>query len=531
MRHHSFERGPAAAHRSTFCLVLVLLVMGCGLARAVHADPPPPSPPPAPGLGPWNLTIFHTNDMHGAFRPEPATWRDDRALVGGMIALSWHLADQRRTAPVSLLLDAGDFMTGNPICEIEEGGVKGAGFMKMMNALGYDAGVIGNHEFDNGRANARGLASRAEFPLLAADLLNERGELEFPTRPLVLTRGKLRIGIMGVSCEGLFGVTTRDRTGGLSLRDQAKVVREQIAELDPITDLLVLITHNGEREDHELARRLAGSGLDVIVGGHSHTRIEEPELEDGILIVQAGSHVKNLGRLDLQVEKDVVVRYDGQLVQLTAEGTSAGLELTELVAGYSGRIEKQFGRVIGTLDGGWQREQGESNVGNWLADRIRERARAEVAFLNSGTIRKSMASGPITLLDIHEMLPFSNTLQTFTLTGEKLLTILTTNARVLAARGYSRLQISGVRYGFREVGDHVEVEGVTVGGRPLERDRVYVGAAPDYVILMAERYFDLPVPAAMPAGVSLTQAIIEAVEAAGTIQAHIDGRIRNLTDH
>jgi len=109
----------------------------------------------------WNLTIFHTNDMHGAFLPEPASWQDDRAEGGGMIALASHLADQRVSTAATLLLDAGDFMTGNPICVMAVDGVQGAGFVQMMNAIGYDVGVIGNHEFDNGRDNARLLPEAA----------------------------------------------------------------------------------------------------------------------------------------------------------------------------------------------------------------------------------------------------------------------------------------------------------------------------------------------------------------------------------
>jgi 2',3'-cyclic-nucleotide 2'-phosphodiesterase (5'-nucleotidase family) len=491
-------------------------------------------PEPAPGAatmapGDWNLTIFHTNDMHGAFLPEPASWREDGAEVGGMIALAWHLEQERRTAAPSLLLDAGDFMTGNPICQIEVEGVKGAGFMKMMNAVGYDAGVIGNHEFDNGRANSRALATVASFPLLAADILDEAGEHAYAHEPLVLTRGELTIGVMGVSCAGLFEVTAADHTAGLSLRNQALAVRELIATLDPVTDLLVLITHNGFSDDKELARELEGSGLDIIVGGHSHTRLKEPAVEGGIIIVQAGSHLKNLGRLDLRVADDQVAAHAGRLIQLTAAGTSAGEELTTLVESYQREVNEVFGRVIGTLATEWRRGEGESNIGSWLADRVRERAGAELAFLNSGTIRKDLAAGPIRLLDIHEILPFTNTLVTFDLTGEEILTLLTTNAVAQAYRRYGILQVSGVRYGFRQVGDHVEVEQVTVGEKPLVRDRVYRVAAPDYVVMKAERYFGFPVPEFTPLGVYLTETIVAAVTVADTVYAETDGRIRDLT--
>ncbi|MFH1845636.1 MAG: bifunctional UDP-sugar hydrolase/5'-nucleotidase [bacterium] len=504
------------------CIRLVLVVL---LALAVWVLPGSGSLA-AEGEPEWNLTIFHTNDMHGAFLPEPASWRDDRAEVGGVIALASHLADQRQSTTASLLLDAGDFMTGNPICVMAEDNVLGAGFVQMMNAIGYDVGVIGNHEFDNGRDNAWRLPGVAAFPLLAADILDENGEPEFAHEPVIRERGGLKIGIMGVSCAGLLAVAAHSHTAGLSMREQARAVREMIAELDPATDLLILITHNGVDGDDELAVELVGSGLDLIVGGHSHTRLNEPLVVGDILIVQAGSHIKNLGRLDLRVEDDRVVAHRGELIQLVAAGATAGPELTALVSSYQQRLDEEFGVVIGNLVSDWRRDGGESNIGDWLTDRIRERCAADVAFLNSGTIRKNLVAGPITLLDIHEILPFSNTLVTCELTGAELTTILTTNAESQAGRGYPRLQVSGLRYGFRQVGDHVELVDVTVGGEPLRQDAVYRVGTADYVISMSGRYFGFQVLDVEDVGIGLTDAIVAAVQEAGTIDAVVDGRIQ-----
>ncbi len=486
---------------------------------------------PREGEGPWNLTIYHTNDIHAAFLPQPASWREDRAEVGGLIALAWHLEDQRRDSTASILLDAGDFMTGNPICEIEVDEVRGAGFLDMLNLIGYDASVVGNHEFDLGRKNAHALAARARFPLLAADILNEAGDLEFAQAPVVLERGDLRIGIMGVSCNELFRLTTSSRTGGLSLRGQATVVRGMIQQLDPETDLLVLITHNGVSGDEALARQLAGSGLDVIVGGHSHTRLNKPVLVDDILIVQAGSKLQNLGRLDLQVVGDRVVSYRGRLVPLLAEGTSASAELTHLVEEYQRRIADEFGQVIGRLQQEWRRAtHRESNIGNWIADQVRERAQCQIAFMNAGGIRKDLPLGPITLLDMHEILPFANSIVRFELDGAQLMTVLEENARAAATQAHGILQVSGLRYSYRAVGDHVELTEVEVGGQRLRKDRVYQVAAPDYVVAMADVYFNLqPPPEAIDLEVRLADAMIAAIQVEKVVHAEVEGRIRDVT--
>ena len=497
------------------------LLTFAGLAPAQDA--------PVKGLGPYNLVIFHTNDAHGGFAPEPAMWRDDKAPAGGIVALAAHLAQERKGAAPSLLLDGGDFMTGNIICDLSVDGVIGGAWQDLRNLIGYDCGVVGNHEFDQGIDNARKLFARANFPIIAADILDAQGKPLFAPGPVVIERGGLRIGIIGVSCAGLFEVTAPNRTAGLSLRHQDEVVREQLKDLLPRTDLQVLISHSGVQGDEALAKVLAGSGLDVIVGAHSHTRLKEPKLVGGILIVQAGANLKNLGRLDLNVKDGRVVGYDGRLIDLIVIDT-AGVspQLTALAAKYAQQIEVEFGRTIATLETAWHRGHGESNIGDWICDALRAHVGADVAFLNSGSIRKDLAAGPVRMSDVKEILPFANTLVTFDLTGAQLRTIVETNAKAAAGDG-SGLQLSGLSYGWRKVGDHVEVEDLRVGGTPVQNDKVYKAAAADYVAMQAKEYFGLEPPPTVYAGIGVTDAIMAAVRKAGKITEPRGGRVRDLT--
>ncbi len=490
------------------------------------AGPEGAAPPPVVSEGPWNLTIFHTNDIHGGFLAEPATWRDDRAMVGGFAALASHLAEQRADAPASLLLDGGDFMTGNPVCDIPVDGVKGAAIVEMMNLAGYEASVVGNHEFDNGRENLQKLERAAGFPLLAADILDENGDPEFPDAPVIIEKGGLKIGVMGVSCEDLFAVTADSRVEGLKLRKQAAVVREMASALDPVTDLMVLITHNGVRGDTLLARGIADAGIDVIVGSHSHTRLKQPLLIGNVLVVQAGSHLKNLGRLDLQVADDRVVSYSGRLITLYAEGRSAGPELGALIDRYAGMLQEMYGQEIGRLAVDWRRTgRAESNIGDWLADALRDAAGADVGLINSGTIRKNISAGPVTALDIHQLLPFSNTLVVFEADADQLRAIAAENARSAVGGRHGILQVSGLTYRYRAAGEDAEMIEVKVGGQPLESGRVYKVACPDYVVQKADLYLDIPAPATEYAGMTITEAVLRAVRTAGTVTSRVEGRI------
>lgn len=503
----------------------VLLVLCLWIVPPVSA-----TPLPEPGPGPYNLTLFHTNDTHSYVFPRPATWRDDGKLVGGVIPLAWHLEQERGSTTADLLLDAGDFMTGNPVCELAPHGVPGEAIARIMNQLGYDAGTIGNHEFDVGRDNVTLLVDLFDFPLIAADILDSEGQPVYRAEPLVLVRGGLRVGILGVSCAGMEEVVAPSRFPGLVMGAQADIVRRQASALDPLTDLMILITHNGVGDDKELAQQLKGTGIDIIVGGHSHSRLKRPLLEGGILIVQAGSKMTNLGRLDLQVADDRIVSYDGRLIDLWAEGATADPELTALVAGYQREVDQVYGRRIGTLETDWTKGRGEHNLGNFLADGIRQSAAADVAFINSGGIRKGMQAGPVTALDIHEILPFSNTIVVTELTHRQLAAVIQHNADGSVTGGHGILQVSGISYTFRANEDRsgAVVEEILVQGQPLASGAVYRVAMPDYVAMMQDVYLNIDLPPQEDLGVTLSQAIVATVEVSGPISSQIEGRIRRL---
>jgi len=479
---------------------------------------------------PWNLTLFHTNDTHSYFLPRPATWRDDGKMIGGVIPLAWHLADQRRTTVADILLDAGDFMTGNPVCLLAEDGVPGVAVARMMNGLGYDAGVVGNHEFDLGADLAAKLVSYFNYPLFGGDIIDEQGRPAFRREPMILVRGGLRIGIFGFSCDGMAEVVTAAKLDGLRMAGQAALARELAAELDPATDLIILITHNGVAGDKTLAGQLTDAGIDIIVGGHSHTRLKKPVLENGIIIVQAGSKMTNLGRLDLQVADDRVVDYDGRLIDLWSDGTYADDEFNTLVAGYENEVMAQYGRRIGTLATDLHKGRGEHNLGNWLADCLRARAEADVALINSGGIRKALRAGPITALDITEMLPFANNLIRLEMSGAQLAAIVQQNANAGVNGKHGILQVSGLRYAYRPAADELsaEVTMIKVGDKPLDADHTYVVAMPDYVAMMNDVYLQIDLPPIDDLGVTLTAVVVAAVEQAGTVSAAVEGRISRL---
>lgn len=475
---------------------------------------------------PMQVTILHTNDLHGKFRDTPATWKDDNPPIGGFANLSAYVASERALSERVLLLDGGDFMTGNPICNYVEDGAKGGAMVEFMNLMRYDAIALGNHEFDLGLENLEALLHLAKFPILSANVQKPEGGLTTGKDYVILERDGLRIGIIGLMTANLYGVAAPSALAGTQVFPPAEVAQEIVAKIDAKTDLIILLTHIGVDGDRELARQV--QDIDIIVGGHSHTRLTEPVLENGVIIVQAGAHSRNLGTLKLTVQGDSVSAWEGKLTNLWPQDCS-DTHICDLVEIYSKRVDADFGQEIGQLASAWRRSSAkESNVGNWIADCFRKRTGADFGLVNSGGIRKNMNAGPITKLDVLEILPFANALTTFECSGQELHTLLQTIATSMAVRKRGTLQMSGVKFTYSVQGEKVEVVEVLVGGKPLDLAATYHGVANDFVVFgNPQRYMGFEPATRQRLELVDSDVVMAAIESsAGPIDAQVEGRIR-----
>lgn len=429
---------------------------------------------------PREVVIFYTNDIHGHFAPEPASWRKDHALTGGMDALYDHLQSLRALHPNSIYLDAGDLMTGNPVCNIEYNGVKGGALLEMLKRCDIAAECLGNHEFDLGADHLRKYIASAQYPLLCANVREKStGELlAAPTH--VFTVNGVRIGVIGLILNSLSGVASKTAIEPFHVDDVASTAQKQIDELAPSTDLIVLLTHEGVDDDSALAARIHHAN--VIVGGHSHTRLEHAKRVNGIPIVQAGSYLQDLGMLDLWVNADSVVSCHDSLVALTVSGNPSPSPVSALADSLGAAIQHRYGQKIGELAESWNKSYYTgSNVGNWICDRLRERYKADVALVNAGGIRADVPAGPVTMIQIQELLPFVNTMVIFNASGSDLMKTALEQARAQGLHKHGVLEISGMNIRFKKNGGHVELAGVTIGGKPVSAERSYRVVTLDYV--------------------------------------------------
>jgi 5'-nucleotidase/UDP-sugar diphosphatase len=442
--------------------LLMLIVMGCAGSMRT-------------------LTILHTNDIHGRFMPERASWREDSAFVGGFAALSGALDSLRGVHEYSLYLDAGDLMTGNPICDQQVDGVEGGALLRLLQMCDVDAQCLGNHEFDLGAEHLREYVSEATYPLLCSNLADKRGEEALCAPYTILTSGKLRVGVIGLILNDLADVVSREAIAPFRVTEIAETAQRLIDELDPQTDLIVLLTHNGVEEDKELARAI--SGADIIVGGHSHTRLSEPVVENGVIIVQAGSYCKNLGELTIQICGDSVRSHSGKLIELEAARFSPDPRVQMYCDSFATIIDQVYGEVIAEAGEALTRSYNSSSpLGNLLCDLMRARYGSEIALTNSGGLRKDLSAGPITKLDCVELMPFMNAVCRFTISGAELQQFALKQAGAQLGGDLEVLQMSGLEIFYQRAADGSIAARVLVNGAEAIEDRQYSAVSIDYVL-------------------------------------------------
>ncbi len=258
------------------------------------------------------LVILYTNDTHSTVRPVSQNLADTLiAGRGGYLRRMELVREQREQSPGALLFDSGDFSQGSPFYTLFKGDVE----VGLMNMMGYDAATIGNHEFDFGLDNLARLASEATFPIVCANYGVEGTPLDGLVKPyVVLTRGATRVGVFGLSPR-LEGLAASANYEGVDYLDPIAAANDAAAQLreGEGCDVVVCLSHlgwgaaPGEVDDSILVA--STRGIDIVLGGHSHTYFEEMkwvENADGhpVPIDQNGKHGVFVGRVKLAVGKD-----------------------------------------------------------------------------------------------------------------------------------------------------------------------------------------------------------------------------------
>jgi len=446
---------------------LILLILVLALSFSVH-----------PIEKSRELRLYHFNDFHG--QTAPLKDRDGLEIAG--LARLAGLWEQKRdeapkAGPAPLLLFAGDAFTGTAFSTLFQGEPEFAVFSQM----GLTAMTTGNHEWDFGAGVLTARAKRATFPILLTNVEALDPAHTFWKPFLTLEADGVRLGLLGVTTPDTPVTTAPGNTQGFRFTDPAEAVERALKAQEGKWDAVLLLSHCGFEVDKAIARRCPG--LTLIVGGHDHKVLEAPAVENGVAIVQAGDRGRFLGEVTLRLtpgQKPVVT---GRLLPVNAQ-TPVSPAAATLLQPWMEREEKALGATLATLpkalDGDRQLlRTSEAPLGDFVADAVRAHAGADVALVNSGALRAGLPAGPVTGRDLYACVPFFDSVGTVVLKGSQLQSILDRCAALpLTDPSGGFLQVSGlhaVYIGGRAVS-------VTVGGRPLERDRDYVVACTHFLM-------------------------------------------------
>jgi len=482
------------------------------------------------------VTIIHTNDTHGKFRPFEIESQGKTRLVGGMEAVSHYINLVRKSDENVLVIDKGDMMTGTFASAILYKEVVGGIMVEFLNRLDFDLWNLGNHEFDNGQANALGLTSLAEFPTILANLVYSDDKRLFLDKPYCVFDSKgLKVGVIAVMEENFLVEVHREQIQGLEVLPMVPTLQSYVQELDEQTDLIIVVVHS--RYDDGLKVAQSVSGIDVVLCASEEGRFEDV---NGVLVQSTIGHQHTLGYLKLEVDGDEVVDYEQKLIWLWADvDLNPSPQITSLVREVEESIGEECTRVIGKTESDLKKidypvdtQIVDSSLGNWITDVMRWKTKTQIALHNSGAIRASLSAGEICIQDIFEVAPFNNTLVVFKLNGKQIKEIL----EVDIDRQRDRLQVSGLTYKYHPKNDsvlgqrvdHLEIEGdvIVKDGRILLPDKTYTVVSNDYVVGHAtDKYFGFPVLDATDTLLPLDQALVEWLEKYKVISAKNETRI------
>jgi len=415
----------------------------------------------------YEITILHTNDFHARFRPISKYDNNCSAknnakgkCFGGTARLITAIEDARSRHSNTILLDGGDQFQGTLFYNLYKGKVAA----EMMNKLGYDGMAVGNHEFDDGPETLRAFMDSVNFPVLMANANVHmepelKGKLQKST---TLYRNNQKIGLIGINTE---------KTAELSSPGDNVIFTDAVAavqaEVDFLTEAgvnkIILMSHSSYEIDKMIAANT--TGVDVIVGGHDNTYLSNvsdrakgpyPTVVNGTQIVQAYAYGKFLGELSVLFDEAGNVIYaTGEPITIDGsvnENSQIVARLDELEEPINALKETIVGTVSSPLTGDRAvcRIQ-ECDMGNMIADAMRGAVIDKgytIALQNSGGIRASLDAGEVTLGEIMTILPFQNTLSTFKVTGQQLLTAIENGVSEVEDNAGRFPQVSGMRYTF-----------------------------------------------------------------------------------
>gem|GEM_PF-441171 len=368
---------------------------------------------------PRELVIQHLSDIHGVI----ASQRVDQGVeCGGMARLATALSRSRQETrdrkATSLFLCSGDMFQGTTVVD----GTRGACMIDLFNQLGLVAACVGNHEFDYGADALTQRLTEARFKVITANVRcpDPVGRLWKPYH--VVEQDGLRIGLVGATAPRTVAEDADQGSRVFEFLDPETSLRSAVRNLKKEgVSLVVALTHTGVDVDRKLAERI--EGLDLILGGHTHTRLRNPEKIGRSILVHSGEHGRFMSEVRLSVEPGVGCRLLGfRQIALCGPDVPVDPKLEASVDRYMSIDRKLSSKVIGEISVDLPRGlRGDfSPISSLVAEAMRSYYRVPIAVVTVGGQRRALSRGPVTVGDVYEVNPFDNQLVTMEVEGRAL---------------------------------------------------------------------------------------------------------------
>ena len=427
------------------------------------------------------VVILHTNDTHSIIDPYFVN------NLGGVARRKALIDSVRNVEQNVLLVDAGDAMQGSLYFTLFEGEVE----KRVMNELGYDVQIIGNHEFDNGMEKLKSYVADLNSDLISTNYDFTTTDLHSYFKPYVVkTIGSRRIGFIGINIDP-HGLIDSVKCIGVEYLDPFKAANSMAWYLKKIVkvDAVVAITHIGYNDRDGVSDvKLAESteNIDVIIGGHSHTLIN-PALENSrqsrfknavghdVLVAQTGKYGANVGEIVIDFANNTI---NSKIHSVTSRfDDRLDTDILQVIAPYKEPVDSICNFKVGKASGAFDRK---SSLLNWMADFVLTDAKRltdkkiDLSLVNAGGVRSSWSKGAITKGGIMQSFPFDNYEVVLEISGANLIATLDS----IAAHGGN-----GVSRNVRAVINPKErrCEEVTIDGMPIVPYRIYRVATINYL--------------------------------------------------
>ncbi len=439
------------------------------------------------------LTILHSNDLHGDFLPE----EQNGVMVGGVARLSGYVNKIRAEEENVIYCVAGDMFRGSVI----DSEFLGLSTIEIVNMLAPDVVTIGNHETDYGLAHLLFLEKCAKFPIINANLHIKTNQARLFKPYHIMEIDGMKILFIGILTEEVMAQTRNEGVIG-SFVDVAEAVEEigricnTYRAID--IDLTVLLTHIGYEEDKELASKLNPDwGVDIIIGGHSHTFIEKPEMVNGILLAHAGTGTDQVGRFDLIIDDEInkIADYQWTNVPIDSDLCTYDSDIEMIINYYKDQTDKKYNRLVTHLKRRLTHPSRycETELGGLFADILRETMNLDVMLLASGSIRNPELGPTVLFSDLCECFPYDDTLFMLKVTGAQFKQMISFMLRDEVWEG-SHCEFYQFSAGMRVVYDrttHTFLD-FSFRGLPVEEDKIYTIGLQHYHFSSFEEFFSVP---------------------------------------